>query len=635
MINSIPLNDPEDHQVYWVDMPDLAANVEDIQIQRGSGYSPYGPSAFGGSVNIITTPDPQNRRLETYFGYGSFNTRKFSALFNSGIVDNTYQVYGRFSRITSDGYRENSSFEGWSYFLSATRTGVDNALTMNLYGGPELLHAAWDATPEATLDTNRTYNPIQYEHTVDNFNQPHYELHHTYELSDRLTMRNTLFYIKGLGYWQMLKDDRDLYYYGLFDYPDSVESDLVQQKWVLKHQTGWIHRLEYKGDNYELTAGGNFNIFDSHHWDEIVWVGSPPAGNQPDQSSHDYNGDQFEGSLFGHLLYKYSERINLFGDLQFRHLGLKFRQNPAGAFEGAELNGYDLDYNFVNPKAGISYKLNKEYTGYFSAGIANREPCDAEYWNQWEGPDDFQVDPMFGTANPVISNGDTLRIEWSDPGVKPETMLDLELGCRFKTGLAHGSLNLYWMDMRNEIIYGGGVSEGEPIMGNAEQTLHRGIEAEATFGPWKKLEVYGNLSYSRNTFESDDMLGVDATWTPVPIKGNVVPLFPEVISRGRISYNINNLKGCKIKPTVGFSYVGKQYLESTNMPEAVIDPYILMDLGLIAQIAGGENRPDLKLQASVNNLLNVEYETSGYYYDGNCYYPGAERNYFLGLTLGF
>jgi len=35
MINGVPAQRPEDHQVYWVDMPDLLASTQDIQVQRG------------------------------------------------------------------------------------------------------------------------------------------------------------------------------------------------------------------------------------------------------------------------------------------------------------------------------------------------------------------------------------------------------------------------------------------------------------------------------------------------------------------------------------------------------------------------------------------------------------------------
>ena len=71
MINGVPQNDPEDHNVYWVNFPDLASSLEDIQVQRGAGSAFYGPAAIGGSINLVTdrfSPDP---RLTVTSGYGS------------------------------------------------------------------------------------------------------------------------------------------------------------------------------------------------------------------------------------------------------------------------------------------------------------------------------------------------------------------------------------------------------------------------------------------------------------------------------------------------------------------------------------------------------------------------------------
>ena len=53
-INGIPVNDPESHAVYWVNMPDLASSIENIQIQRGVGSSTNGAASFGASLNIKT-----------------------------------------------------------------------------------------------------------------------------------------------------------------------------------------------------------------------------------------------------------------------------------------------------------------------------------------------------------------------------------------------------------------------------------------------------------------------------------------------------------------------------------------------------------------------------------------------------
>jgi hypothetical protein len=48
------MNDAESHTLYWVDMPDFASSIEDIQIQRGAGTSTNGAGAFGGSINMKT-----------------------------------------------------------------------------------------------------------------------------------------------------------------------------------------------------------------------------------------------------------------------------------------------------------------------------------------------------------------------------------------------------------------------------------------------------------------------------------------------------------------------------------------------------------------------------------------------------
>ena len=53
-IDGIPLNDPESQQVFWVDLPDLASSVDNIQVQRGVGTSSNGAGAFGASINIQT-----------------------------------------------------------------------------------------------------------------------------------------------------------------------------------------------------------------------------------------------------------------------------------------------------------------------------------------------------------------------------------------------------------------------------------------------------------------------------------------------------------------------------------------------------------------------------------------------------
>ncbi|MCD4684145.1 MAG: TonB-dependent receptor, partial [Bacteroidales bacterium] len=109
-MNGVPVNDAESHNVYFVDLPDLASSVDNIQIQRGVGTSTNGAAAFGASINIQTTkvnPDPY---AEINSMAGSFNTFKNTLSFGSGLIKGRWTFDGRLSNIQSDGYIE----RGWS-----------------------------------------------------------------------------------------------------------------------------------------------------------------------------------------------------------------------------------------------------------------------------------------------------------------------------------------------------------------------------------------------------------------------------------------------------------------------------------------------------------------------------------------
>ena len=56
LIDGVPLNDPESHEVYWIDHPDLLSSTAEVTMQRGVGAALYGAAAVGGSVNVTTSP---------------------------------------------------------------------------------------------------------------------------------------------------------------------------------------------------------------------------------------------------------------------------------------------------------------------------------------------------------------------------------------------------------------------------------------------------------------------------------------------------------------------------------------------------------------------------------------------------
>jgi iron complex outermembrane recepter protein len=97
-INGIPQNDPEDHNVYWLDFPDLLASTSLIQVQRGAGAGVFGFPSIGGTINIITSGFTAKPEIKLNTSFGSYNTRKYSASFSSGLIDDKYSVYGSLSK---------------------------------------------------------------------------------------------------------------------------------------------------------------------------------------------------------------------------------------------------------------------------------------------------------------------------------------------------------------------------------------------------------------------------------------------------------------------------------------------------------------------------------------------------------
>ncbi|GBE28703.1 colicin I receptor precursor [bacterium BMS3Bbin03] len=643
MINGIPLNDPEDHQVYWVDMPGLAASVQDIQIQRGVGSSLYGSSSFGGSINLVTGEPSTDSRIRVISGMGSYNTRKFSINLNSGLVNNTYLIQGRFSKVLSDGYRENTGINLWAYFLSAMRYGLNTTTKINVYGGPELTHAGWYASPESELVKNHRYNPIQYKNTIDNFNQPHYELIHTWRLSDNLSLNNTLFYIHGIGYYEGFKSHKKLVNFGFqpFYTPDSSlvkRTDLVRQKWVKKDQIGWIPRLDWKHKKGTLSLGLNTYTYWSTHWGNVIWAAQLPPNAGPNHEYYRYKTKKNLGTFFVHELYHITPALSAMGEFNLQLQKYNFFQEQVANFKGEKRNSFQVTYTFWNPRFGLNYNLSKRLNFYGNVSVAHREPSDDDLFDVWQGPDDIGVHPLFAKSDTVRkANGVVDYVDWRNPLTKPEALLDFELGTGYKSDRFRVHADVYWMNFRNEIVpYSQVDKDGFPIKGNAEKTIHRGIETSVSVRILRGLQASGALSVSQNYFAKfkEYKAIYDADWNfigakTIDLSGNTIAGFPNLLANGKLSYNGKRLSGY-----MQVQYVGKQYLDNSMREDRTIHPFTLVNLHASYDLKNVMGLTGLRFNVWINNVFNKIYETAGYYdsWEGeNYFWPGAGRNYFVGI----
>lgn len=633
MINGIPLNDPEDHQVYWVDMPDFTESIQDIQFQRGVGASHYGIASFGGSINIETTSSADefsNQYDELYLLKGSYNTSKYGLKYNSSLSKNL-KLNIRLSKITSDGYRDKSASELTSLYTSLNYKTHRSITDINYYTGHEITQAAWYASWEEDLKENHQHNPITYDNEIDDFEQPHLEVRNIFRVNDDIQLKNTLFYIKGDGYYEKQVLGADLWEYGFADSADTNEADIIRQKWIDKAQTGLVSNLEiahYKG---ELSLGTYLSHFLSDHWGVVEDISDEELIEDfiPGADYYRYQSQKNYFTAYMNENYNLTEKLNLMANLHYQFIAFDFEQKEAGNFTGAYLNKYSVDYSFLNPQLGLNYNLTRKWNIYANAAIANREPADDELYDTWDGPDDLGKQPLFANYEIIYDdNGEVESYEWSDPLVEPEFVIDYELGAAYLSDRNLFKINAYYMNFNNEIVdYGGVDDQGNAIRGNADATIHQGIELEFASRFSRFWQLSASFAWADNYFRDFKYTNWDGS--EIDLTGNKLGGSPELLGQAKLKFALNNLNAF-----IQTQYTGKQYLDNSESKDHIISENTVWNIGFDYKLINLIGSSTLALQFRLNNIFDLKYETAGYLDDAdNFYFPAAERNFTASLRL--
>ena len=158
-INGIPYNDAESLGTFWVNLGDFASSVESLQLQRGVGTSTNGSGAFGASINVLTDAVSKEASGEISNSFGSYNTRKHTVKFSTGLMNDHFEIAGRLSNISSDGYIDRASADLKSYFLQGSYVDDNTLIKAITFGGKEVTYQAWNGLEDLeTLEDDRTYN---------------------------------------------------------------------------------------------------------------------------------------------------------------------------------------------------------------------------------------------------------------------------------------------------------------------------------------------------------------------------------------------------------------------------------------------------------------------------------------------
>ncbi|OJV37231.1 MAG: hypothetical protein BGO33_11760 [Bacteroidia bacterium 43-41] len=644
-LNGMPLNNPESQEVYWVNLPDLSSSLQSIQVQRGVGTSTNGAAAFGASISMKTVGSRPEVYGEASTSIGSYNTFSSSIAAGSGILKNGLALDVRYSRNTGDGYIRNGFVNHGNLFVSLSHHSDNQLIRLSYINGKQKTGITWEGISPGDMEKQgRRYNPAgkyldeadnvhYYDNETDNYTSHILQFLFTRQLNQYLFLNANLNYNNGFGYYENYRSDPDGGFkrgdkFSKYGLPNQTvngitysRSQLIRQKLMRNDFYVANLSLNYAKDALNLALGGMYSFYDGDHYGKLPWV----KYNQNIPENYEWyrnRGKKGEFNFFTKAEYRFNEKVSLFGDIQYRHINYRFTGIDDDLME---LTGV-FKYNFFNPKAGISYRIDDRNNLYASIAVGQREPLRTDLKDGAKG----------GAVNPV----------------KAERMLDYELGYRFsnENGVNLGA-NFYYMDYKNQLVQTGKLTDvGYKLMENVKDSYRAGVELEASV-PFanNKFRLDANATLSQNKIKNYtayfDQYDIPDNYewvgqTTKSIKSTNISFSPNAIGMASLTYQplqtlYFNLLG---------KYVGKQYLDNTSDDAKAINAYFVSNLSAgytfdktpVGRIA---------LQVFVNNLFNKEYIANGWaatdtFQDGSAlnwigYYPQATRNYTIRITISF
>lgn len=631
-VNGIPYNDAESHGTFWVNLGDFASSTQNLQLQRGVGTSTNGSGAFGASLNILTDAAQEEAYGEISNSFGSFNTRKHTVKFSTGKINDHIEIAGRLSNISSDGYIDRASSDLKSYFLQGSYIDDNTLIKAITFGGKEKTYQAWYGTPKVRLEndaqgiedyitdnflsdseaenlrnSDRRYNYYTYDNEVDNYEQNHYQLHWNEQLNDNWSTNLALNYTKGSGYFEQYKVEEDA-----ADFNNLIVdgSDVIVRRWLQNDFYVANFNANYKNESLNVISGISYSNYTGDHFGEVIW-GEDLAPNTNIRDQYYFSdAKKTDFSVFAKANFKISEDLSGYLDLQGRFVN--YQTN--GITSDLENIAVDANFDFFNPKVGLTYKVDPNNSLYTSFAVANREPNR----NDFEG------------------------------GVNThETLNDLEFGWRLKSEYVKLNTNVYYMNYKNQLVLTGALDDvGAPIRATSGDSYRLGLEIDADIYLNEYFSIKPNAAFSSNKNKNfvakidgalQNLGNTDISFSPDVVVGNMFIYKP-----------IENLQISFLS-----KYVGKQYMSNLGSKVSnsdIIDSYFTSDLNFVYEVKPTKIFKSIVFTALINNIFDREYVDRGYYgtfddtwsdpnktttLDYAGFYPQATRNFLVGVTLKF
>jgi len=571
--DGIPLNDPEDQAFYFSNVPDFANSVQSVQVQRGTGTSSFGTASYAGSVNFQSLDLGAARRGgELELSGGSFDTRRAALQWRSGLVRGRWAVAARATSHQTDGFRRHSGNNASSGFLSAAWYGNKDVVKFTGFAGLSKLRSSYYAADETTVRGDRRANPMSLDER-DRFSQVFLNVQHVRAVGEHAVL-TTAVYRQGAGGWFDVRVDPELWRFNL------------SYSWY-----GALSTYSYRRGAVAFDAGAHVMRYHRDHF-----LGIWPT---LDARVYDNTGHKNEQSAFAKLQLTQG-RATWFGDVQLRRSA--FRYTPS---ENAGVDGPSIDWRFLNPRAGVTWRQTGAFSVFASVGSVRREPTRDD---MFAGADNLDA----GNAASIIPLGQ----------VRPEHVIDYEAGIHWVRAGLRASANLFAMEFSEEISPVGALSlTGSPLRVNVGSSHRRGVEADVQWQATPRLSLDATLAVTDARIHRFTDASSGAAYR------NVRPrLTPAVVTTQAATWRA----GRGVTLLAESRAVSTSPLGNTGNRAAVLPGYLLADAAVTW--AHGASQVTLR----VNNLLDRLAFGSGYASGGvNYVFPYASRHLMVDVRREF
>ena len=637
-INGVSMNNPDSHSMYWYDTPDLISAVGDIQVQRGAGTSTNGTGAFGGAVNMTTSP------LSTEFGgsaaltYGSYNTNKQAVHLSSGLMGGHWLVDARLTHIGSDGYIDRGSTDLKSYMLQGAYYDGSTMVKLVSFGGRAKTYLTYNGVSkeDMALYGRRYHNSGQYttsdgpfvladgthvnyfDDQTDNYLQINNQLIVNHRFDAHWSMNFTGFYTYGYGYYRQYKDDAWIMGYDNLDLGGIEQADLIRRKIMRNHLGGLNAAARYSSKRVDVMFGGSWSLYACPHWGTLDWVeGIADKSAYADKRWYDNDVRKNDANLFAKVNWNIVDGLRLFADLQYRYVHYKsWGTNDNYDWNTLQMQPVDVNrkYHFFNPHVGLNYDFANHHTLYASFAVAHHEPTRGDFTDRY----------LFSGLE-------------QEP--EHEILYDYEVGYRFSQGRVDAGVNLYWMDYRNQLVYTGLVNDGGDNLNiNVPDSYRRGVELTLAVraARWFTFGANATLSQNRirNYQENIDGMVFDRGTTTISYS-------PSAMASTYFDFHVKGFEA-----VLSTQYVGKQYLTNGEYEDLTLDRYCVTNLNLGYTLSSKAMR-SVRFGVTLYNLFNTTYCGGGYggsWMEGDtladrkswaCYFPQAPLHVLANVTVKF